>query len=359
MPFHSVTIDNRKLLLSVQDPVIPYLQRTQTYSIMDEYTIEERRAHNSILTIQCAEFLKTKFLDLKSRQLAQSFLSWKQTGQAKNFITDFFRRNPKLHAKDFKSAFECPAFEELLAEARAFGTSEATLRRFVETVRELRKTSLEAAQVFLEPFWAQPELLREFQLILITDWAEPGRVFTIPPPFRQLMKRSLHDKRQTGKGELGLVTLFQNRAEWLSTPPGDWRLFSEAQPEGVTVEIKSLATRSQHIRFGSGLAWSDSHTHCILAHSLLRNSALMKGITHGDVEKHALELCTVFGSLSDFKESMRQDVLRVAQESDKLFAYIESEEVIIDVQPDMIHPYGITPEGRWKATIIPNRFCEV
>ena len=365
---------NYVLEVSGYDENIRMFDVQAPFSLMPEYTPEERskrRDENNLLieAILSRQWAREKKVQSVSKKQWSNFQKTKKyrgttskpTFEFKNKIEwdkahrekareKVERANPPYTSGDFKNPLECKVCLDVILFGLQNGVSEEVCDLFVEQLVSLRKVSEEAADVFFSYFMEVPSRLHDYGLVSFPKKGEAiPSIHVWQPWLQELMNHRLFSPRMTGRGELGALALFRQNIELLTfDEPGDIRI------EGCNVEIKSIASRKSHIRLGSEITWANASTYRFLSTTKLVSSVLMKHIGRSGVESEVDEIKSNFGSVDDFIKSMNSDLVAVLKRYDRMFVYIEDEHVFEEIVPENTHFYGISSEGRWKFTIVPN-----
>lgn len=261
---------------------------------------------------------------------------------------------PLLAIDDFKSPLENKVVQDVVFIAyNQFKVPEEILDMFLKRLSSLRKSSKEAADVFFMPFAKDPSMLQDFALV-----QAPKKNVHFPSiqvsHIKDLMKERIFSPRNTGKGELGAFALFAGELELLTTAEkGDFAV-NRGTPEECIVEVKSIDTRSRSLRLGAEITWAESNLFKWLMTTPLKNTELKKFVTKGNLAKNVQLLKASGMTVEQFIEKANEDLHAVLSKYEKLFVYIEDEEVFEEVLPQNTHFFGISTEGRWKFTIGPN-----
>lgn len=282
------------------------------------------------------------------------FKTWSQTSEARSLrreLNEFYKNYEKFH-----SPFYTPEFRELIADAKTNGIQEMTLVKFVSTLTKLRYVSYQAAEDLFLEIYEDVTKLRDFQCVTLDDY----KFFELKIEKRwqqKLLEKTYLLNRETGKGEFGSLTVFSNDFCWPSMLGGD--VDYKVNDEWISVEWKSCKTRNANMRLGSVEAWSDSATYKkIISDETLRISSIKKEVNPRTVNENILDITRVFGSIDCFLRSLTTDVQNIIQKR-LLFVYVLEESTILNVNPENVVPYGVTPEGRFLFTIVPNKRLNV
>jgi hypothetical protein len=359
-------------------PELKFFNVFNPFRLMPEYTVEERsqrREENNtrieaMLSRQWENEKKTQsFAKANYRNLPTRYKSKKAKSPAKKPTFEFPNKIawdkahrekcrmrveaqfPPFVAGDFKNPLECKACFDVVFFALQEGVSEEVCDLFVEQLVSLRSVSEEAADIFFSYFMEDPLRLRDYGLVAFPKDGETIPAIEVWQPWLQeLMNHRLFSPRNTGRGELGACAVFRQNVKLLAFDE-----LGDIQVNGCNVEIKSIATRKKHIRLGSEISWADSPLHARLAeNNHLKRSSLMKHVSRGNVESEQDWIEKEFESVEKFVELAEADLRKVLARYGRMFVYIEDEHVFEEIKLDAVYFNGVTSEGRWKFTIVPN-----
>lgn len=357
----------------------------EPFRLMPSYSVEERSARRETNNARIELMINESWLKEKERQRvekdaykasvkavrAKDRIAWQKKNPPPVFvitektewdkqIRSVFRatveaETPPLTIDDFKSPIENSGFQHVILEALSSGVSEEVLDLFVERLVSLRRSSEEAAEALFECFAVEPRRLLDFALI---PAPKKGRVLpsiVIDKPWmKDLMKHRLFSPRNTGKGELGAFVLFQGNMELLATEEKGDFIVNRGTSEQCSVEVKSVEKRSIGVRLGAEITWSDSDLHKWLMTTSLKDTELKKYVSRDLLAKHKDTLLKAGMTIEQFVERANKDLRNILAKYDKLYVYVEDEEVFEELHPDNAHFFGISSEGRWKFTPGPN-----
>jgi len=365
---------NYVLEVSGYDPNIRMFDVESPFCLMPEYTPEERtrrRDENNLLieAILSKQWAREKKVQSFSKKQWSSFQKIKKyrgttpkpTFEFKNKIEwdkahrerareKVERVNHPYTSGDFKNPLECKVCLDVILFGLQNGVSEEVCDLFVEQLVSLRRVSEEAADVFFSYFMEVPNRLHDYGLVSFPKKGEAIPAIHVWQSWLQeLMNHRLFSPRMTGRGELGALALFRQNVHLLSSDEiGDIKI------DDCNIEIKSIASRKSHIRLGSEITWADSSLYRHLATTSLSKSGLMKQVSRNIVEDQQDWIEKEFTSVENFIQRAEADLKIVLARYDRIFVYIEDENVFEEIKSDDVYFYGVSSEGRWKFSIVPN-----
>jgi len=308
------------------------------------------------------EITSKEFKEAKLNSLQESYNEWLKTCKKriafKTWLLIPYAKQLQSEIKKiydaydrFKSPFYTPEFRELVKDANSLGLGDDKILSFVNTLYHLRYVSYKTCEELFFVMYENVSRLFQFRTFTLTSNFFSEIVITEPWQQEQ-MEKTFVLNRETGKGEFGSLCFFSNDFRWPSKLEGDVDYLVDSN--WIPVEWKSCKTRIRNMRLGATDSWADSQTYKkIMLDAALRNSSIKKEVNPKTIAENAPDVTRVFGSIELFIHSIRLDIQNVIRKR-MMFVYVSDEHTIININPDSVEPYGVTSEGRFLFTIVPN-----